>query len=129
MQFSSEALLLFFILFTGGCLLLLIIVIFNRRRKKIIKINKLATGRVVDCIERTGLKGNRYYESIIRYQPFPDKEVLLRHFNSRKPRLLQKGKEVPLYYNPAQPEKYVLKDDTRAVISILFSERLVVYFL
>ncbi|OSZ80184.1 hypothetical protein CAP36_02720 [Chitinophagaceae bacterium IBVUCB2] len=114
MKFSTEGIIFFAVLSFGGSMIMLIVWLYNSRQKKIIKLNHLVTGKIVDVIERRGLKGNKYYESVIKYQPFSGSLISVLYLTSRKPRLFAKGDEIALYYNPAKPEKYVLKEDSRA---------------
>jgi len=84
----------------------------------------LAAGRVTDIIRKPGLKGNVYYEYIIRYQTLSGNVITLRHFISSVSVVYKVGSEIPLYYNPENPQQYVVKDEPFAgrqvmVIAIL----------
>lgn len=121
MGFSTEAIAGFTILFTGGCLILLFIWIFNHQRKKIIGMNNVATGTVIDVIQKAGMKGNKFFESLIQYVTNKGQEISVRHFNTGKSQAFVKGQQVQLFYDSSKPEKFVLKEDKRArSITIFF---------
>ena len=121
MGFSTEAIVGFTILFLGGSLILLFVWIFNRRRKRIINKNHLATGIVIDVIQKAGMKGNKFFESLIQYVTNNGQQILVRHFNTRKPQAFVKGQPIELFYDSLKPEKFVLKEDRRArSINIFF---------
>ena len=114
MEFSTEAIVGFTGLFTSGCLILLFIWIFNQRRKRIIRMNNIATGTIVDVVERSGMKGNNYFESVIQYVPSTGQQISVRHFYTKKSSAFTKGQKLELYYDPSKPEKFVMKEDRRA---------------
>ncbi|MEO6610560.1 MAG: DUF3592 domain-containing protein [Chitinophagaceae bacterium] len=107
MKFSSGSVIIGTILLVGGSFILLFLVFFNRRRKKIVNMNHQSTGIVSDIIQRIGIKGNIYYQFIIRYDTLAGSPVTINHYSIKKP----KESEVILYYDPAKPEKFVLKND------------------
>lgn len=80
-----------------------------------------ATATVVDIVERKGLKGNKYYESVLRYQTVLGKSITVNNITIGKPSRYAIGGQVELYYHPDKPEKFVLKNDPRArLINIIF---------
>ena len=113
MSYSSESIFLFALSFTLGFCLVLMVWIFQKRRNKIIAQGYTAAGTVADIIEKKGMKGNNYYESIIRYQSSSGKVVTIKHYSMRRPANYQVEAIVALYYNPSKPEQYVLKDESR----------------
>ena len=124
MAFSSASLFIFFLSFGLGFSLMLAVLIFQRRRNKIISMGYLAAGRVIKVLQKSSLKANDYFEYIIRYQTLSGNVVTLRHFTRGIPAVYKIGSEIPLYYNPADPQQYVMKDEPFAgrqiiVIAIL----------
>ena len=124
MKFSSAAVFIFSLSFGLGFTLMLAALIFQRRRNKIISLGYLAAGRVIQIVQKSGLTGNVYFEYIIRYQTLSGNVVTLRHFTPGIPANYKIGSEIPLYYNPADPLQYVMKDEPFAgrqvmVIAIL----------
>ena len=119
MRFSSAAFFIFSLSFGLGFCLMLAVSIFQRRRNKIISMGYLAAGRVTDIIRKPGLKGNVYYEYIIRYQTLSGNVITLRHFTSGVPVIYKVGSEIPLYYNPENPQQYVVKNEPFAGKQVL----------
>ena len=111
MRFTSAAVFIFSFSFGLGFCLMLAASIFQRRRNKIISMGYLAAGRVTDIVRKPGLKGSSYYEYIIRYQTLSGNVITLRHFTSGIPVIYKVGSEIPLYYNPENPQQYVVKDE------------------
>jgi hypothetical protein len=103
----------FLIFFLLGILELLVIFIIVQVRKRKIRHWISTKAVVIDLATRRGSKGGTVYCPVFEFNTQSGETIVHHSKIGSKPQYYSKGMEVVLFYNPENPNRYVVKGDRR----------------
>lgn len=103
----------------GGTIVLLFYCVRRAKRQNFRRQGKVVRGKVVDVVLESHIQRGRLYYPIVKFTLENGEYLRARYSDGTMPTAYKKGEEVTVYYQPDQPEDFIIEGQQRMDVLVL----------
>lgn len=103
----------------GGVVFLLFYFIRRVKRQKFRREGKTAKAKVIELVSKTDIRHGHLYYPIVKFTLENGEHIRGQYSDGTMPAAYKKGEEVTVYYQPDQPEDFIIEGQQRMDVLVL----------